>query len=161
MNLTFGKLKINLEIVIIFILLWIILSSHLLCSCSRVMPYEAFTTVLKKSKEAFTSKSGMNNGETFSRFPEKQINVDTWKQPNIGVAGSSDFQKMNSYKTPLAPGKGGKLDYLSDVVFKHECCAYGSPYSNSSGCACLNVEASKYLITRGGNAAPFIQGSSF
>jgi hypothetical protein len=165
MDLTFGKFRIKLELVIIFVLLWIIMSGHLMCSCSRVKPYEAFTEMItpQKKKEGFTSSSGMNNGETFSRFPEKLIDVNSWKQSNAGVYGSSDYNKMNSYKTPNPPGKGGNLDYLSGAVFKRECCAYGggASYSNSSGCACLNTEASKFLITRGGNAAPFIQGSSF
>ena len=164
MDLTFGKFRIKLELVIIFVLLWIIMSGHLVCSCSRVKPYEAFTEmkkVLKKTAEGFTSSSGMNNGETFSRFPEKQIDINTWKQPNVGIPGSSDNNKMNSYKTPKTPGQGGNLNYLSGAVFNKECCAYGSPYSNSSGCACLNTEAGKFLLTRGGNAVPFIQGSSF
>ena len=163
MDLTFGKFRIKLELVIIFVLLWIIMSGHLVCSCTRVKPYEAFTEMFQATKEGFTSISGMNNGETFSRFPEKQVDVNTWKQSNAGVHGSSDYNKMNSYKTPKPPGKGGKLDYLSGVEFKHECCAYGggASYSNSSGCACLNTDASRFLITRGGNAVPFIQGSSF
>lgn len=175
MDFTIGKYKINLEIIIIIILLWAILNFHLFCSCSRVKPYEAFSLLKEgftsgikkinndiKKKEGFTSNAyGMNNGETFSRFPEKPIDLNTWKTPNIGIVGSNSFDKLKSYKTPLTPGKGGNLDFLSQGEFKPECCANGSPYSNSEGCACLSYDTSKYLIERGGNAVPFIQGSSF
>ncbi len=114
MDLIFGKFRIKLELIIIFILLWIIMSGHLMCSCSRVQPYEAFTEMFKegikkKTNEGFTSSSGMNNGETFSRFPEKQIDLNSWKQPDIGVPGSIDYNKMNSYKTPKTSWKRRKF----------------------------------------------------
>ena len=116
MDLIIGKFRIKLELIIIFVLLCIIMSGHLVCSCTRVKPYEAFTEMVDnmitckdgkkindegkcvKITEGFTS--GMNNGVTFSRFPEKPININSWKQSS-GMSGSR-------YKTTKPPGKGGK-----------------------------------------------------
>lgn len=45
-----------------------------------------------------------------------------------------------------------KLDMLSGVNFKPECCP--SLYTNSMGCACIDTSQQKFLSERGGNNYP-------
>lgn len=97
--------------------------------------------------------NGMNNGETFSKFPEMPINASNWDQPNL-TKGSSGLSKVNSYKNTQIP-LDDTMYFFKDTQFKPECCNPGSTFSLSSGCACLNENSAKYLWSRGGNNVPY------
>lgn len=167
-----GKYKFSLLIVLICIVILYVLFGHLLCGCMKTSYLEAFETVTGKKvdvqikkkpakKEGFSgmTKPTMKTGEVFSSFPENKLNTNNWGNPSLNV-GSVDYEKLNSYpQTPL-PLKNGDMFMFSKTPFKPECCAYGETYSNSSGCACMNLDSVKYLWQRGGNNVPYIAGSS-
>ena len=157
MELSLFGIKFRYEIIILIVIIWFVLSSNLLCGCSRVSAMEAFSIV----KEGFTT---MNNGENFSKFPNKPVNPNTWKMSNIGVSGSARNDLINQGGNPTFPLPSGQLSIFDNMDFKPECCATGSDASNSSGCACYDLNTVSYLRRRGGNAgseSTFVEGSSF
>ena len=156
--------KIRMEVILVIGILLFIISSNLLCGCSKVTPYEAFTaikeTVKKVKKEGFSNISDILNVETYSKFPPQTVDPNSWKIPNLNDTSSQSYQTVKNYKTPKLTLQDGQLDILANIEVKPSCCAYSSYYSNSSGCGCLSTEMNDYLITRGGNSVHFIQGSS-
>lgn len=157
MELKLFGFKFNLGVLVLIII--VVLISHLLCGCSRVSPMEAFS--MMSGKEGFGT---MNNGETFSKFPNKPVNPNSWKMSNIGVAGKARTSLLNQGSNPSFPLPSGQLSIYDNMDFKPECCASGSDASNSMGCACYNLNTVSYLRRRGGNAgseSTFVEGSSF
>jgi hypothetical protein len=55
--------------------------------------------------------------------------------------------------SPDNPLSKGELNMFANTPFKPECCP--TTYSNSMGCACINMDQYNYLITRGGNNVPY------
>jgi hypothetical protein len=55
--------------------------------------------------------------------------------------------------SPDNPLSQGELNMFANTAFKPECCP--TTYSNSMGCACINMDQYNYLITRGGNNVPY------
>lgn len=55
--------------------------------------------------------------------------------------------------SPDNPLSQGELNMFANTPFKPECCP--TTYSNSMGCACINMDQYNYLITRGGNNVPY------
>ena len=167
--------KNNPIIFIISVIILFILVIHLFYGCSKMSFLESFQntkgtkgTKIKfeiNKKENFSGmnktqmNNGVNNGETYASYPSINLNTNNWGNPTL-TPGSNGYKKMNSYKNTPLPLRGGNMLMFSKTDFKPECCNYGSSFSNSSGCACLNVDSAKYLWQRGGNNIPLIQGSN-
>jgi hypothetical protein len=119
------------------------------------------TAVTAKTKESFQgmNKSFMNTGETYASYPEINVDTNNWGNPTL-APGSAAMNKLNSYKNTPLPLQDGNMFMFSQTDFKPECCAYGETYSNSMGCACMNLDSVKYLWQRGGNNIPYIQGAN-
>jgi hypothetical protein len=100
-------------------------------------------------KDKVTSKKSK---EAFGTILSEAHTVDTskWINPALGAAPTT---AGNSEANPQLAS--GELDFFANTEFKPECCP--TTYSNSMGCACINENQYKYLITRGGNNVPFSQ----
>lgn len=169
--IVFGKYKFNLIIIILCVFILFVFYGHLLCGCSKMSAFEAFETVTgnkidiklknKKTKEGFAkiNNTYLNTGETFGSYPEIKTNTSNWMNPNLNH-GSLELSKLNSYKNTQLPLRDNNMFMFSQTDFKPECCKYGQSYSNSMGCACLNLDSVKYLWQRGGNNIPLVQGST-
>ena len=160
------KLSFTLWIIILIIFVFWLMSAHLFCSCSKVTPFEAFHLL----KEGY---SNMNGGGSFSRglyggstgdfyanYPSKPIDYEKWNQPNIGTTGSPSWQKVVSYKNTKLPLRDGQMFLFAQTDFKPECCNPSNTFSLSTGCACMNLDTTKYLWERGGNNVPYVPGAS-
>ena len=67
--------------------------------------------------------------------------------PDAGVKAIWDRPKQ-----PI-PLPKGELDMFATTEFKPECCP--NTYSNSMGCACMDLNSYQYLISRGSNNVPY------
>lgn len=157
--------SISLTFILLGIILWLILSGNLLCSCLHVMPYEGFEVmkgaagaVSKKVVEKITNKknkkklhkegfvgANLNNGDDMD---SSQIDTSKWFGPNL----QNNLQNFNN--GPLDEIPTGML-LFKDTKFSPECCSTNPSFSNSSGCACLNKKMYLELIHRGGNNIPY------
>ena len=163
--------KLNPIIFILSIIVIFVLVTHLFYGCSKMSFLEPFENtkgtkgtkikfeINKKENFAGMNKKFMNTGETYASYPSINLNTNNWGSPTL-TPGSIGYKKMNSYKNTPLPLTGGNMLMFSKTDFKPECCNYGSSYSNSMGCACLNVDSAKYLWQRGGNNIPLVQGST-
>jgi hypothetical protein len=77
-------------------------------------------------------------GELLNSNTNTMVNVGSYYAP---IAGYKSFQVPND-----------KLDMMSGVNFKPDCCP--SSYTNSMGCACIDPSQQKFLSERGGNNYP-------
>ena len=169
--------KVKPIIFIISIVILFILMVNLFYGCSKMSFLEPFENakgtkgtkapkgtkikleINKKENFSGMNKNLMNTGETYASYPNMNLNTSNWGSPTL-VPGSNEYKKMNSYKNTPLPLNDGNMLMFSKTDFKPECCNYGSSYSNSMGCACLNVDSAKYLWQRGGNNIPLVQGST-
>jgi len=112
-------------------------------------------------KEGFIglNKNYMNTGEVYASYPSNTLNTNNWMGPTL-TGGNAELNKLNSYKNTPLPLQNDNMFMFSHTEFKPDCCKYGETYSNSMGCACMNLDSVKYLWQRGGNNVPLIQGSS-
>jgi len=152
-------LKIRVELIILFVLLWIALGCH---SCSR-LSFPSFS-------EGFTA-ANTNYGDSASYSLDSSVNTSNWGTPNLVVTPNTATWGMpNMVVTPgkpLSPGvknfldrpdqsvplPEGELLMFANTQFKPECCP--SSYSNSTGCACMTGKQYNYLVQRGGNNVPY------
>jgi hypothetical protein len=150
MDIKLLGLNIRLELVILFVLLWIALGCH---CCSRLS--------LFRSWEGFTP-ANTNYGESSDYTLNEHVNTSTWGTPNLVVTpGNPSWGMPNMAVTPgkpLSPGvrdflhrekqpvplPEGQLSMFATTPFKPECCP--SAYSNSMGCACMTAKQYNYLI---------------
>jgi len=169
--------KLNPIIFILSVIVLFVLVIHLFYGSSKMSFLESFENtkgtkgtkekkgtkinfqINKKENFAGMNKNFMNTGETYASYPSINLNTNNWGSPTL-TPGSNGYKKMNSYKNTSLPLSDGNMFMFSKTDFKPECCSYGSSYSNSMGCACLNVDSAKYLWQRGGNNIPLVQGST-
>jgi hypothetical protein len=158
MEISFLGYKFRLEILILIVVAWWILTGHLLCSCTTFPLTESFTRQKKKS-EGFTGV--INDGESSSyslgSYNGVIMPTSSWGRPNLEVVPGKPLSKgvkniLNREAQPV-PLPEGELNMFETTPFKPECCP--NAYSNSSGCACMTVGQYNYLITRGGNNVPY------
>jgi hypothetical protein len=129
---------------------------------NNIMNQVSSNTVKKTvKKEGFIglNKNYMNTGEVYASYPSNTLNTNNWMGPTL-TAGNAELNKLNSYKNTPLPLQNDNMFMFSHTEFKPDCCKYGETYSNSMGCACMNLDSVKYLWQRGGNNVPLIQGSS-
>jgi len=163
---------VRVDIIILIVVVFFILSGHLFCSCAQTTPFEAFESMTEsvtkgmnkkaekmpaggKRKEGFVGAS-TNNGES-SYINQPPINTDSWFTPDLtykaGVPVSKGVQNiLNRPKQPV-PLPEGEMIMFANTPFSPSCCP--NTYSNSSGCACMTVDQYNYLIDRGGNNVPY------
>ena len=148
MDISIGKYKCSIVIIILIIIVWIMMSGSLLCSCSRVNLMEGFAML-----------GGVNIGGQYSKFNVPPVNTSHWSNPTLIYTKGETPDKgvraiLDRPKQPI-PLPKGELDMFATTEFKPECCP--NAYSTGSGCACMTVPQYDYLIERGGNNVPFSQ----
>jgi len=169
MNLSIGPYKFRLEIILLIGFIAFIMFGHLLCSCSTVTPYEAFSTTQKivKSVKDATKKVGKEGfaANNFAEGPQYAKsgspgtirNPDTWAAPTLTYSSASHadagVKKIMDRTAQPVPLPEDQLDMFATTPFKPECCP--NTYSNSSGCACMTTNQYDYLVDRGGNNVPY------
>lgn len=168
--------SISLSVIILAIILALILSGNLLCACGQVHPYEGFQAVKhiaavgtkkvvekmtnkknggKKGKEGFVG-SNINNGQG-SQYDIESSKIDTskWFGVNMQNTDSQYVKDFNKRPANVPTGTDSSMLLFKDTEFTPECCANGSAFSNSVGCACLSGPQYNFLIERGGNNTPY------
>jgi hypothetical protein len=70
-------------------------------------------------------------------------------QNKEGYKQKKNTSCMDRYKAVERYPKDEHIDILFDAKFKPKCCP--SPYSNSSGCLCKDLNHTELIIMRGGN----------
>ena len=108
-------------------------------------------------KEGFVGSNNKAYGPEFgsNKSPGYIMRPDTWAQPTLsysmGTTPSAGAQAvLNRNNPPLAEGE---MDMFANTPFKPDCCP--NTYSNSSGCACMDMKTYKNLRLRGGNNVPY------
>ena len=131
MNIKILGFTFRLEILIAILFVYMLLSGHLICGCSKMGFREAFTVAKTLGEASINYKMG--DGVKGSWDGKKQ------HDRNVGdtVSGGTE--------TPL----NGTLFFFKDNKGSHNNCT--SNYSTSTGCVGLTSEQSTYLNTRGGN----------
>jgi len=158
MDIKLFGVKIRLELIILFVLLWIALGCHC-CTKNKLFSYEGFTG------------ANTNYGESSSYILNQPTNTKNWGTPNLVVTPDTATWGMpNLSVTPGQPLSEGVKAFLNreaqpvplpedelllfaNTPFKPECCP--NAYSNSTGCACMTGKQYNYLIQRGGNNIPY------
>lgn len=149
MRITIGNWSGNFEIIVIIILLFVIIISHLGCSCSRMKKMD-YMSMFSDVREGFA------NINYFSSVKQPPPDTKKWEQPNLVIVpdeplpqGVVDILQRKGGKVPLPTDQ--KLMFLT-TPFKPECCP--NTFTNSTGCACMTLGQYKYLNERGGNNVP-------
>ena len=144
-NMDFTDIKeLNMPLLItIGLILLIVIYGFTGYSCMRggcVTPY---------NQEGFVSSSREDNHDQFMKYDETLIPINTaaWFNPSL----NKDKQSPTQQKEPIPENS---MLFLANTEFKSSCCAKGSGYSNSMGCACLSAKQTNYLLDRGGNNVP-------
>ena len=100
-----------------------------------------------ETKDAFTDYSDYKSGDNNSDIASSWINKAGSYSKNLGYQTTAG--KSNMYAGTRVPLPEGELFFFQNNQFKPECCP--SPYSSTTGCACMSSEQIAYLNTRGGN----------
>jgi hypothetical protein len=103
------------------------------------------------------ANTNYGQSSSYSLSNNKRINTSSWFTPNLsytkgGKIGKGAQNILNRPKQPI-PLPEGEMLMFANTEFKPECCP--NAYSNSTGCACMNISQYNYLIDRGGNNVPY------
>jgi hypothetical protein len=164
MNISIGSFKIRIEMLILLVILVWIMWGHMLCSCSKVGLLEGMTMAKeglnKRNKEGFSNNymsAYTNEPATYKLGDTSMPDTSSWFQPNLVVkpgqpvdAGVKAIWDRPEQPIPLPEGE---LDMFATTPFKPECCP--NTYSNSMGCACMNLGTYSALKMRFGNNVPY------
>jgi hypothetical protein len=170
----------RINTILLIIILILILTGHVVCSCSKItttkiveklsgMNSPDFRNRIQsgKIKDMMTKREGFtgantNNGQSASyslgsKSGTVAIEPNSWNQPDLVVNCNGSYGKgvsdiLNRAKQPI-PLPEGEMDILATTKFKPECCP--NFYSISTGCACMTTDQYNYLVTRGGNNVPY------
>ena len=168
-SLTLLGYSIRFEILILIGILYLIIFSHTVCSCTKVDLTEEFSTLSyflgKKNwwkqntpMEGFVG-ANINHGESskYNIDMDKPIDTNSWFTQNLvitpGQTPSKGAQMILDRKEQPIPLPPGELSMFANTPFKPECCP--NTYSNSMGCACMTDKQYNYLVTRGSNNVPY------
>ena len=161
MEISIGKFKIRLEILIVLFVVLFFMMCQTCFSCSTV---DYINGIGVNGSLGYSPIEGFygastNEGESASYSLGKPpvVNTKSWGMPNLVVRPGKPLSKgvqkiMNRTPQPI-PLPPGQLSMFATTEFKPECCP--NTYSNSSGCACMTSQQYNYLITRGGNNEPY------
>jgi hypothetical protein len=103
------------------------------------------------------ANTNYGQSSSYSLSNNKRINTSSWFTPNLsytkgGKIGKGAQNILNRPKQPI-PLPEGEMLMFANTEFKPECCP--NAYSNSTGCACMDINSYNYLINRGGNNVPY------
>ena len=147
MEISIGSYKFRVEILILIIIVFWVMAGHMLCSCC-LFRIEGFSGA---------NKSSMGPEFSTSKTPGYIMNPSTWSMPTLtyspGTRPSAGIKSILDRPKQPIPLPEGELDMFATTPFKPECCP--NAYSNSSGCACMDLNSYKYLHQRGGNNVPY------
>ena len=121
--------SIRVELIILSLILLFVINLNMVCGCSTITAAEGFdigNDVLKAMKEVVKKHSGYESTKKSKKSKEGFVNA----------------HELN--------GEASKLNYFEKSNFSTECCP--SKYTSSSGCACMSLDQTKELQTRGGNS---------
>lgn len=130
------------------------ISAETIAQMSTMLPnvLNGFQDIMSGAKppgetDAFTDYSTYKGGDNNSDVASSWINKADAYSKNLGYQQTA--QKANMYTGTQVPLPEGELFFFQNNQFKPECCP--SPYSASTGCACMSTEQIAYLNSRGGN----------
>jgi hypothetical protein len=147
--------KISLEIIILFVVIYLIIMVHSVYGCCHKNKGALIPAV---KKEGFAG-ANTNYGEfaSYKVGDYSQVDTTNWIQPNLLVKpgepigeGVNDILNRKSQPLPLPEGE---MLMFADTPFRPECCP--NTYSNSSGCACMSSEQVNFLKLRGMGNVPY------
>ena len=185
MEISIGSYKCRLEICLLIVVVFWIMFGHVMCSCCTMSMREGFEMLKSEgfgvvtapaakrrvydnnntvdesttttTTEGFVSSNNRAYGPEFgaSKSPGYIMRPDKWAMPTLvyskGTTPSAGAQSvLNRNNKPLAPGE---MDIFANTPFKPECCP--NTYSNSEGCACMDMKQYNTLIHRGTNNTPY------
>jgi len=163
MEISIGSYKFRLEILILIVVVFWILSGHLFCSCCTMnfsdMMKMAYTKMGYYKMEGFVGNNNVAYGPEFAgaRTPDYIMNPSTWAMPTLlyspGTTPDAGVKAIWDRPKQPIPLPKDELDMFATTPFKPECCP--NAYSSSTGCACMTVGQYDYLRTRGSNNVPY------
>ena len=173
MDISIGSYKLRLEILVVIVIVFWIMSGHVLCSCSRIGLVEGME-LLKEAmgnpknkiasqnafqnndvvKEGFVGSNNTAYGPEFSESKTTGYIMDpsTWAFGGNPTSGSG-LGKIENRPTQPIPPPEGQLSFFATTPFKSECCP--NAYTSSTGCACMTLEQNDFLQKRGMNNIPY------
>ena len=116
------------------------------------------TPVATTSTEGFTG-ANINYGESsiYNLNNDQPVDTSSWSAQNMTVVPgqplSEGVKKFLARDPQPVPLPEGEMLMFANTPFKPECCP--NAYSNSSGCACMDMNSYNYLHQRGGNNVPY------
>ena len=122
--------SIRIEIVLLSLILLFIINMNMVCGCSKVSAVEGLTI----------AEEIINEG---TKAVKKVVNKHMNLKPKEGF----------SVENHMISDKDEKMRFFEESDFSTECCP--SKYTSSKGCACLSLDQTKALKTRGGNSTQF------
>jgi hypothetical protein len=150
--------KIDLEILILIVVLYLVIVVNTACNCTDV---PGLLESFRSRKEGFTG-ANTNYGQSAPYSLQDYSAPDTskWGQPSLvygnGKGPNKATQEILNRPEQKFPLPEGQLDMFYNTPFKPECCGTsGSVFSTSTGCACMNPKTVNYLNSRGGNNVPY------
>lgn len=126
---------------------------HPLDASHNIISYKAKASAVQNNKEGFTGidfESGKLSPYDLNTMP---VNIADWSAPDMTNPYSQGYMSVAARSQQQPPLQNGEMDFFANVEFKPSCCP--NTYSNSSGCACMSVNAYNYLKQRGGNNVPY------
>jgi len=103
-------------------------------------------------REGFISEGASTLGAALDDKNNSDL-ASSWISKATTFSSEFGYGDMNNtgtaYTGTPTPLPDGELVIFAQNKFKPECCP--SPYSSSTGCACITPEQIKYLNSRGGN----------
>jgi len=125
--------KLRVEILILLFIVFLIMTNHLFCSCSKY----TFTEGMQLMGAELGYKMGNGIKDSWDTRQQKEGSSLKWRS-----------QDHDSYDSKMVM-PDDNINFFASTEFSPDCC--GSTYSSSGGCACLNKEQITYLNQRGGN----------
>lgn len=148
MNLSIGKFKIRVEVLVLVAVVLAILFVQTSFSCS---------TCINKKEGFVGGKMRVNDFQSYSLDKDTPVDTSNWGKPSLvvrsGETPGPGVQSILNRPPQQVPLPENQLSMFANTEFKPECCP--NAYSNGSGCACMTVNQYNYLVSRGGNNVPY------
>jgi hypothetical protein len=150
MNIKLLGYTFRLEIILLIVVVYFVISANVVCSCSRVNA-NGWIDIFVNTLNIF-NKEGFQGIQSLYYLDDKSNLVDTnnWKTPDMSTSvGSQDILNRPEQPVPL---EANNMILFKETKFDPKCCP--NAYSTSGGCACMTVDQYSYLHKRGGNNVP-------
>jgi hypothetical protein len=138
-------MKSNIINVIVAVVIFLIIASALLSSCTVVSPY---------SEDSIFSKQYKYEGFGDYSSATAQSNSDSPSMSHSIATNATECKKIYGFDGLFCKPyvADGKLDPFGDAEANASCKGKSSGLANSKGYLCLNEKQISLLSTRGGNA---------